>query len=47
MPPENPQSFSAMLAEMKKEDKQREFEAQRRQQPEKYHPQDNKNYKNY
>ena len=46
-PPQGNQNFNALLAEAKNDQRQKEYEAQRRNQPEKYNPKDNKNYKNY
>ena len=46
-PPQGNQNFNALLSEVKNDQRQRDYEAQRRNQPEKYNPQDNKTYKNY
>ena len=46
-PPQGNQAFKSLLAEVKNDQRQKEYEAQRRSQPEKYNPKDNKNYKNY
>lgn len=46
-PPQGNQAFKSLLAEVKNDQRQKEYEAQRRNQPEKYNPKDNKNLKNY